>query len=62
MDKKWYESKGTIGAVLLILGGLVGGITYFVSGQQAGVPYTEAIGMVFAGISLFGIRAAIPTK
>lgn len=58
MGRGW---KGKAGAILTILGGFCGGAIYFVLGPEAtsALTPTEALAIITAGFSLFGIRDAI---
>ena len=58
MQKEWYKSKGMIGGVLIIFGGLATAVGQLFTGQLDLSSFlTQVVPMVGTGLGVIGVRA-----
>jgi len=55
VEKAWWRSKGVIGGLVLLAGGLL--LNEFTFGR---IPWEQAMLVIGMGVSAIGIRTAIP--
>mgnify|MGYP001606521610 FL=1 len=59
MEKKWYESKGVLGGLLVIAGGVLTALGQFLSGQlDFSSLFSQVVPLIGIGLGIIGIRVA----
>ena len=57
MEKKWYESKGMIGGLLVVVGGVITALGQLFTGQlDVSSFFTQVIPMIGVGLGIIGVR------
>lgn len=57
MQKKWYQSKGVIGGLLVVAGGVLTALGQFFTGQLDLMNFVSTVvPMIGTGIGIIGIR------
>lgn len=59
MEKKWYQSKGALGGLLVVLGGIATGVGQYLQGNlDFNTFVTQVIPLLGTGLGIVGIRFA----
>ena len=57
MEKQWYKSKGMVGGLLVVIGGITAAIGQLLTGQlDIGSFFTQVMPMVGIGLGIIGVR------
>ena len=60
MQKDWYKSKGIVGGLLVVVGGVVTTIGQLLTGQlDMNSFFTQVVPMVGVGLGIIGVRAKL---
>ena len=58
MQKEWYKSRGMIGGLLVVIGGVLTAIGQLFTGQlDMNSFFTQVVPMVGVGLGIIGVRA-----
>ena len=60
MQKEWYKSKGMIGGLLVVVGGVLTAVGQLFTGQlDISSFFTQVVPMIGVGLGIVGVRAKL---